>query len=123
MKAHYCEFDDNLYISDMIRDPALVKWKLRHGAGLVSVYLIASAQNGIDQLDLFNSRVLHQKYYRDNPVHVFGIAGSRRDAIKLVIKISEEASQCSMDGDLVGYLQRGTMCNPESSAKGPVGGN
>ena len=100
-----CKFYKNLYVGDSIKNSALVRWKIKHGAGQLMIYLITEPANESDQLEIVHCAFLKQKYYRRHPVMVYGIAGSRQEAMDIVIKISEEASVNGMDGDLKGYLK------------------
>jgi len=100
----YCIFDKNLYIGKHVKDAELIKWKLRHGVGLVTIFLIIPAQNKIDQLEIVHAGLIKQKYYKKNPVHVYGIARGYSEALDLVVKISDEAITCGFDGRLSDYL-------------------
>ncbi len=102
----YCTFHNNLYVGDSIKNPVLVKWKLKHGAGQLSIYVITEAVCDTDQLDIYHCAFLKQKYYKKHPAHVYGIASSYKEAIDLVIKISDESHVYGMDGNLIGYLKR-----------------
>lgn len=106
MKDHYCVFDRHLHIGASVRHISLVKWKLAHGAGQFTIFLIIPAQNGIDQLDVIHCALLKQKYYRDHPVHVYGIAGGYEEAIDMIVTISDLAVQDGMPGELLAYLQK-----------------
>lgn len=105
MKKHYCEFDKNLYVGPSLKNVPLVKWKMQHGAGQISVYAICKAMNPSDQLDIIHCGVLTQKYYRNHPVHVYGLASGYSEALDTVVTISQRASECGMDGDLLGFLE------------------
>ena len=56
------KFYKYLYIGDTVKDPAKAKRKLKLHAGQL-VYVICIAQ-GNDQLEIFHSAYLKQKYYR-----------------------------------------------------------
>ena len=105
MNKHYCIFADNLYIGESVDNPALVRWKLTHGAGQFGIYLITPALNGIDQLEIIHCANLKQKYYREHPALIYGIAAGKAEAMDLLVTISDEASASGMDGDLLGYLR------------------
>lgn len=101
----YCRFYKNLYVGDSIKNAALVRWKLKHGAGQLMIYVISSAMNQEDQLEISHCAFLKQKYYRKHPAFIYAIAGSQSEAMDILIKISEEASASGMEGDLKGYLE------------------
>lgn len=77
------EFDKRLYVGESIRNKRRVKWKLRHNAGQVRVFVIALAK-GEDQLEIYHCAFLQQKYYKDHPPYIVGIAGGYPEAVALV---------------------------------------
>ncbi len=105
----YCTFYKNLYVGDSIKNSALVRWKLKHGAGQLMIYVITAAANESDQLEITHCAFLKQKYYKTHPAFVYGIAGSKSEAMDIVIRISEEASQNGMSGNIRGYLESALM--------------
>ncbi len=102
----YCTFYKNLYIGESIKNPIKVKWKLKHGAGQLSIYVISRAMNENDQLDIEHCAFLKQRYYKKHPAYVYGIAGSYKEALDIVLKISEDSHMYGMDGDLIGFLNK-----------------
>ncbi|WP_155830609.1 hypothetical protein [Butyrivibrio sp. NC3005] len=102
---HYCVFDKKMYIGESITHPRLVKLKLALGKPQLLIYVICKASNNVDQLEICHSLILKQKYYKHNPVYVYGIAKGYREALDIIVKISDEASECNMPGQLLGYLQ------------------
>ena len=100
----YCTFYKNLYIGDSIRHAERVKWKLKHGAGQLSIYVITNTLSGQDQLEIVHCANLKQPYYKEHPALVYGIAKGYGEALELVRRISEEASNAGMDGELLPYL-------------------
>ena len=57
-----------------------------------------------DQLDIINSMVLKQPYYKTHPAFIYGIAGSYNEALDLVVRITEEAVSAGYEGRLLDYL-------------------
>ena len=104
-KRGFCEFYKDLYWGASVNNKALVKWKLKHGAGQLSIFCVTRALNANDQLDIVHCAVLTQKHYRNNPVHVYGLTEGYSQALDMIVTISARASECGMDGDLLGYLQ------------------
>lgn len=100
----YCTFYKNLYIGQSIRHPERVKWKLKHGAGQLSIYVITNTSIGNDQLEIMHCANLKQHYYKENPAFVYGIAGSYNEALDIVLKIADEASGAGLPGQLLPYL-------------------
>ena len=102
----YCTFYKNLYIGESIKNPVLVKWKLKHGAGQLSIFVVSEAQNENDQLEIEHCSFLKQKYYRKHPLLIYGIAGSYKEALDIVLRISEDSHMYGMDGNLIGFLRK-----------------
>lgn len=101
----YCEFCRNLYISSAIKHPARVKWKLKHGAGQLMVYVVARSNVKDGQLDVIHAVNLKQAYYRAHPVYVYGLAQTMRGAMRIVTRIAEEAVVRGYGGELLRYLE------------------
>ena len=59
------KFYKYLYLGDNITNPAKIKRKLKQHAG-TTVYVITIAP-GPDQLEIFHSAYLKQRYYRYHP--------------------------------------------------------
>lgn len=103
-KSGYCRFARNLYWGRNVKKRAIVKWNLYHGSGLLDIYCITRAAIEQDQLDIIHCAYLKQKYYRENPVLIYGIAKGYEEAMDLVLRISQEASIAGMDGRLLDFL-------------------
>ncbi|WP_051656636.1 hypothetical protein [Butyrivibrio sp. AE3004] len=100
----FCSFYSNLYIGDSIKKPRLVKWKLRHGAGQLFIYVITASETKNGQLEIMHCANLKQKYYLRHPAFVYGIAGNYNEAVEMVVQICNKACESGMDGDIKGYL-------------------
>lgn len=97
------KFYKYLYIGDTVKDPAKVKRKLKQHAGQL-VYVICIAQ-GADQLEIFHSAYLKQKYYRLYPPVIVGIANDYNEAVELVIQITKECLARTGNCNLKEYLK------------------
>ena len=82
------KFYKHLYIGDTITNPAKIKRKLKFHAGTM-VYVIAVAQ-GDDQLEIYHSAYLKQKYFRYHPPVIVGIASDYDEAVDIIVKITQE---------------------------------
>jgi hypothetical protein len=51
-----------------------------------------------------NCAFLKQPYYAENPAYIYGIAGSRDEALELLVKISDEAVKAGFEGRVREYL-------------------
>ena len=81
-----------------------VKWRLSHGRGQFTIYCLKRADSDGDRLDIIHSAFLQQKYFRDNPAYIYGIAGSYNEALDLVLKITDEAIKAGYEGRILDYL-------------------
>lgn len=97
------KFYKYLYIGDTVKNPAKIKRKLKLHAGVL-VYVICIAR-GNDQLEIFHSAYLKQKYYRLHPPVIVGIAGSYEEAVGLIIKITKESLEETGCCNLKEYLK------------------
>ncbi len=104
-KGSFCRFYKDLYWGNSVKNKAVVKWKLKMGSGQFDIYCVTKATGNSDQLDIIHSAFLKQKYYRYNPVLVYGIANSYQEALDIVLRISQEASIAGMDGRLLDFLE------------------
>lgn len=96
-------FYKNLYIGGSIRNPGRVKWKLKHRAGQVNIYVLALA-GGKDQLEIYHSAFLQQEYYRKHPPYIIGICGGYEEAVDMVVEITKKAVAETGTADLKKYL-------------------
>lgn len=98
------KFYKYLYIGDTVTNPQKVKWKLKHHAG-VQVYVITAASLP-DQLEIFHSAYLKQRYYRYHPPIIVGIASNYDEAVQIVMKITQECLETMGNCNLREYLKR-----------------
>ncbi|MDE7404412.1 MAG: hypothetical protein K2M81_04825 [Lachnospiraceae bacterium] len=98
------KFYKYLYIGDTVTNPQKVKRKLKHHAG-VQVYVIAVASYP-DQLEIFHSAYLKQRYYRYHPPIIVGIASDYEEAVQIVMKITQECLEATGNCNLREYLKR-----------------
>ncbi len=98
------KFYKYLYIGDTVTEPAKIKRKLKHHAG-VQAYVVTIAQ-GEDQLDIYHSAYLKQKYYRFHPPIIVGIASDHDEAVQLVVKITQECLETMGNCNLKEYLKQ-----------------
>ncbi len=78
----------NLYVGERIgRGAARVKWKIRHNAGQISIYVIALASNEKNLLDIIPAQELLQKSYPKKKLYVVGLAKGYDEAIETAASI------------------------------------
>lgn len=97
------KFHRELYVGESIRNVGKVKWKLKHGAGQIRVFVIAVAA-GRDQLEIYHCAFLQQKYYRKNPPCIVGIAGGYDEALELLQKMVSDIYEKTGDYRLKEYF-------------------
>lgn len=97
-----------LYLSDSINYGDIFKIKLTLNTSPLraDVYLITRSINEEDQLDIFHSKYLPQKFYNrhDKSLHVFGIAKTKDEALSLIEKIAQECVEARGDANIIKYL-------------------
>ncbi|WP_408071187.1 hypothetical protein [Butyrivibrio sp. JL13D10] len=101
----YCTFAKKLYIGDSVKNARLVKWKLKHGAGQLFIYVITSSDIPDGQIEIKHCAFLKQKYFKRHPAYIYGIAGSYNEAMDIVMKMFDEASMSGLTGDIKTYLE------------------
>ena len=98
------KFYKYLYIGDTVKCPAKIKRRLKLHAG-VNAYVIAVAQ-GSDQLEIYHGAYLKQKYYRHHPPVIVGIASDYKEAIQIILKITQECVKQTGNCNLKEYLKQ-----------------
>lgn len=63
---------------------------------------------GEDQLEIYNSLVLLQSYYRKNPRFIIGIAAGYEGAVDMVRQMAEDCYRKNKNADLKKYLAEQT---------------
>ena len=48
--------------------------------------------------------MLQQYYYKEHPPYIIGLAGSKEEATRIIVKIAEEAVAKTGKADLTAYL-------------------
>ncbi len=126
------QFYRDLYVSPKIRHPERVKWRLRHNAGSLALYVITlcdetlserrapshgvsasgeppvepSGRGRMGQLLLFHCINLQQPYEKKHCPMIIGIAEGRAEALELVRRITQECVEKTGGADLVPFLAR-----------------
>lgn len=103
------------FYKDLLTGPGIpnrsiprIKWKLRHNIGQFTIYVLmlcpgSFAKDG-NQLEICHCVNFQQKYYRDNPPWIIGVAHSRRDTVEMVRKLTQEAVEETGEADIIRYL-------------------
>ncbi len=99
-------FYKQLYISPRICNPRQVKRDLVRGKGHFLTYLLvlAPGPEGRPQLEIMHCANLQQRFYRERPPFIIGIAEGREDAFSMVEHISAEAYRETGSWNAAAYL-------------------
>lgn len=97
------KFYKNLYVGDTVKKPNQIKRKLKRGAKLPGIFVVAMA-SGADQLEIYHSLLLQQTYYKEQNPCIIGLAGSYEEAVSIVCLITEETVAQNQNADLKKYL-------------------
>ena len=96
-------FLKEMYVGEGIKNKQKVMWKLKHGAGMLDVYVI-SLSNGNNQLDCMNCSYFKQKAVRDNVGLIVGLAKGYSEAQSLMVSMVEEAFRENGNANVKEYL-------------------
>ena len=97
------KFYKNLYVGDTVKKLEKVKWKLKHHAGQLNIYVITVAE-GNDQLEFYHCAFLKQKYYRKHSPYIIGIAAGFEEALSIIEQITQECFTATGTGNIKEYL-------------------
>ncbi len=118
----------DLYLDPEIKHPEVIKWRLQHNAGSLSLYVITlcdtdpvSGETCFDgQLQFFHSAFLQQPYVKKHCPMIIGLARGREGAMELVCRIVQECLDAQQNADLVSFLARRDACI-EAGIKADIG--
>lgn len=99
------ELYPRLYIGESVNNPDKLIHKLKKHAKLLDAYVITLSKNASDQLEIYKAGYLSQKYYRENPPYIIGIAGNYEEAVGLIEQIAKEAYAAQGNLQLKEYLK------------------
>ena len=100
----YCILQPNMRTGETLRNVTYLKWRLKRGLKVRCV-LLTEAPGMEQSLALMNGMWLRQSYYLEHPLKVYGLAASREEAQEMLIRISDEAAERGMPGELKRYLE------------------
>ncbi|MBE5875330.1 MAG: hypothetical protein E7290_00425 [Lachnospiraceae bacterium] len=76
-----------VYISPALsKEKKKLLWRLKHHVFMPSVYVVTLAAQQ-DLLEIYHSSLLKQKFYRENPPFIVGIAESHSAAVAMIQEI------------------------------------
>lgn len=99
-------YHSQLYLGESVHygDIAKIKSNLKKKPATTDVFLITRALNPEDQLDIFHSRYLPQKFYDKHPLYVFGITKTKDEALSIIEKMTRESLEKRGDANILAYL-------------------
>lgn len=108
------QFYSHLYTSGNIGSVPAVKWRLRHNAGSLALWLIILCDGrrksvaGANQLEVVHSSVLQQRYWRRycrrHGLMIIGLAEGRWQALELVGTIVGDCVTATGNTDVLKFL-------------------
>ena len=102
---------DDLYLGNSLADKPhkvkRIKWKIKHRAGTLNIYLIVLCRYGTNLLEILPSAQLLQKAYPKQDLYVVGLANGYRESLETAARIISDVYQ-QTDGFAVRkYFQNG----------------
>ena len=97
------KFYRNLYVGESIKNPGLIKWKLRTGRGQIGTYVISLCEYE-DQLECFHNSLLKQKFFPKKNLRIVGITGSYEEALTMIAAITQEIVEKTGNADIKKYF-------------------
>ena len=98
-------FLKEMYVGEGIKNKQTILWKLKHGVGMLDIYVISIA-NGNDQLDCMKCSYFKQKAIRDSIGLIVGLAKGYSEAQNLMISMIEESIQETGSANVKEYLMK-----------------
>ncbi len=82
---------EDLYVGEsIVHKTSKIKWKIRHNAGQLNIYVITLASNPANLLDIIPAQELMQKAYPKKDLFVIGLAKGYTEAMDVVVSIIDE---------------------------------
>ena len=96
-------FLKEMYIGMGIKNKQKVLWKLKHGAGMIDIYVISIA-NGKNQLECTLCSYFKQKAIREHVGLIVGLAKGYSEAQNLMVSMIEEAYRETGSANVKDYI-------------------
>ena len=96
----------DLYVGESIRHKTkIIKWKIKHNAGQINIFVITIASNPQNLMDIIPAHELMQKAYPKKELFVIGLAKGKTEAYKVVTQIIDEVYRETGGFAVLPYLQ------------------
>lgn len=92
-----------LYLGESIKNRHIIQFKLRTGAGMTNVYVIALAA-GKNQLECMHCSMFKQKYIRSNIGLIVGLAKGYAQAQDLMVRMIEDCVKSTGTANVKDFL-------------------
>jgi len=98
------KFHKHLYIGKSIKNPNVIKMKLKINSELLGIFII-TLSGGCDQLEIYDAAYLKQKLHRKLwPPYIIGIASGQEEAMEIVRQIAEMCYKETGTANIKDYL-------------------
>lgn len=99
------QFMGSLYVGESIstKEHEIVR-KVHNSKVIPNLYLIAFSENPENMLELIPEWEALQKIYPKDMLRIVGIAGNKKEAVKMVQQIIEDSLKCTGNADVREYL-------------------
>lgn len=97
------QFFETLYLGQKVTKVNKIKKQILNRSIFVNAYVITLACNE-DQLEIFDAKVLRQRYYQSNPRTIIGIAADYEEAVELLLEITKDSLTQGYEGRLKQFL-------------------
>lgn len=82
---------DDLYVSENIeKKTEKIKWKIKHNAGLLQMYVITLPCNSRNLLEIISTKELMQRHYPKKNLVIVGMAKGYEEAVTIAATIIVE---------------------------------
>ena len=96
---------ENLYVGESIKHKTeKIKWKIKHNAGQINIYVISLASNPQNLLDIIPAQELMQKAYPKKEMYIIGLAHGMDEAQIVVKQIIDEVYRKTGGFQIRSYL-------------------
>ena len=98
---------EDLYVGEsIVHKTNKIKWKIRHNAGQLNIFVITLASNEKNLLDIIPARELLQKAYPKKGLFVVGLAKGYDEAVEVATSIVDEVYHQTGAFEIRSYLKR-----------------
>ena len=100
------KWSQDLYIGDEIFDSfGEIREKLERGEPVMRAWLLTKPANPANQLEIMNCRYLVQELCREFVPEIIGMALDRREAVRMILLITEACVERTDTADLRAFLE------------------